>query len=321
MRSFSFASQLAPMIERYLAVRKDEGYLSNNHIYYLQELDLLSLSDLDKPFITKELVEKWDNAKPYLTNSTKIQRHNTIRKFAAFSFAQDGISYVPDTSKLRHNSIYSPHIFTYEEISCLIKAADNLPVRKNAPTRHLVVPAVIRLLYSSGLRINEALRLKMRDVDLDSGVITVYNGKGGKDRTVPVHSSVVDYLKMYSGQLANDREWFFPSSYDHYSSNTIYTIFRELLFLCNIPHTGNGPRVHDFRHTFAVHSLEKQLSEGYDPMVILPRLAAYLGHKSYKETSWYIHLTISSFPDLTQKLDSAFSGIIPIAGGELLEEN
>jgi hypothetical protein len=101
---------------------------------------------------------------------------------------------------------------------------------------------------------------------------------------------------------------------------TIYDNFRELLFACNIPHTGNGPRVHDFRHTFAVHTLEKQLSDGYDPMVIVPRLAAYLGHKSYRETCWYIHLTVASFPELSQKLDRAFVGIIPV-GGETNEEN
>ena len=105
-----------------------------------------------------------------------------------------------------------------------------------------------------------------------------------------------------------------------YKNVRIYDNFRELLFACNIPHTGNGPRVHDFRHTFAVHTLEKQLSDGYDPMVIVPRLAAYLGHKSYRETCWYIHLTVASFPELSQKLDRAFVGIIPV-GGETDEEN
>lgn len=153
-----------------------------------------------------------------------------------------------------------------------------------------------------------------------TGIITVHNGKGGKDRLVPVHNSVIEYLRSYSAQLPDEREWFFPSACGHYSIKTIYDNFRELLFACNIPHTGNGPRVHDFRHTFAVHTLEKQLSDGYDPMVIVPRLAAYLGHKSYRETCWYIHLTVASFPELSQKLDRAFVGIIPV-GGETDEEN
>ena len=108
---------------------------------------------------------------------------------------------------------------------------------------------------------------------MDTGIITVHNGKGGKDRLVPVHNSVIEYLRSYSAQLP-----------------------------------------------FAVPTLEKQLSDGYDPMVIVPRLAAYLGHKSYHETCWYIHLTVASFPELSQKLDRAFVGIIPV-GGETDEEN
>ena len=171
------------------------------------------------------------------------------------------------------------------------------------------------------MRVNEALRLRTTDVDLESGVISILNGKGGKDRLVPIHSSLSEYLREYTGKLLLDREWFFPSASGHYSSNTIYENFRELLFMSHIHHTGNGPRVHDFRHTFAVHTLEKQLAEGYDPMIIVPRLAAYLGHKSYRETCWYIHLTIASFPELAQKLDSAFAGIIPVIGGEIIEED
>lgn len=77
----------------------------------------------------------------------------------------------------------------FDEIRRLLYAADNLPVRNNAPTRHLVIPAVIRLLYCCGFRIGEVLRLRVKDVDLDTGIITVHNGKGGKDRLVPVHNA------------------------------------------------------------------------------------------------------------------------------------
>ena len=321
MKQFHFSSNLSAMMELYLTTRNEEGYLLNHYGYYLQELDCISKAMQNEFFVTRELIEAWDCAKPYLSNRTKIQRHNTIRNFAAFAYSRDGISYVPDTSKLKNSSTFVPHIFTVNEIACILDAADNLPYRKNAPTRHLVIPAVIRLLYTCGLRINEALRLRTIDVDLESGVISIINGKGGKDRLIPIHSSLTQYLKEYTDKLPPNREWFFPSANGHYSSNTIYENFRELLFMSHIHHTGNGPRVHDLRHTFAVHTLERQLAEGYDPMIIVPRLAAYLGHKSYRETCWYIHLTITSFPELVQKLDSAFAGIIPIVGGEIIEED
>lgn len=321
MSDFSFTSHLSPLMEQYMVVRSADGYLPRSCGYYLQELDVLSKTMGNKTYVTKELVEAWDAAKPYLSNRTKIQRHNAIRAFCVYAYAHDGTSHVPDKSKLKNTSTFVPYIFTAEEISRIINAADNLPFRKNAPTRHLVIPAVMRVLYTCGLRVNEAVRLRTTDVDLDTGVLSIYNAKGGKDRFVPIHRSLCEYLEIYTANLPKDREWFFPSSSGHYSSSTIYENFRELLFVSQIPHTGQGPRVHDFRHTFAVHTLEKQLAEGYDPMIIVPRLAAYLGHKSYRETCWYIHLTVASFPELAQKLDSAFAGIIPIVGGEMLEKD
>ena len=229
MKSFTFTSNLSQMMEQYLSARIAEGYRPERYGYYLQELDALSKATKNELFVTRELIEAWDSAKPYLSNRTKIQRHNTIRAFSEFAYAHDGTSYVPDTSKLKNNSTFVPHIFTTEEIIRIVDAADHLPYRKNAPSRHLVIPAVIRLLYASGLRVNEALRLKTTDVDLNTGVITVFNGKGGKDRFVPIHSSLVTYLKEYTQKLPESREWFFPSASGHYSSGTIYGCREELL--------------------------------------------------------------------------------------------
>lgn len=221
MKQFTFTSQLAPIIWKYLESRQNEGYTSVHCGYYMQELDCLSKELSDAPVVTKELIDAWDLLKPYLSNRSKIVRHNAIRAFAKFAYTQDGISYVPDTSKLKNSSTFTPHIFTVEEIRRLLYAADNLPVRNNAPTRHLVIPAVIRLLYCCGFRIGEVLRLRVKDVDLDTGIITVHNGKGGKDRLVPVHNSVIEYLRSYSAQLPDEREWFFPSACGHYSIKTI----------------------------------------------------------------------------------------------------
>lgn len=136
MKQFTFTSQLAPIIWKYLESRQNEGYTSVHCGYYMQELDCLSKELSDAPVVTKELIDAWDLLKPYLSNRSKIVRHNAIRAFAKFAYTQDGISYVPDTSKLKNSSTFTPHIFTVEEIRRLLYAADNLPVRNNAPTRH-----------------------------------------------------------------------------------------------------------------------------------------------------------------------------------------
>ena len=87
MKQFHFSSNLSTLMELYLTTRTEEGYLPDHYGYYLQELDCLSKAMQNESFVTRELVEAWDTAKPYLSNRTKIQRHNTIRKFAAFAFA------------------------------------------------------------------------------------------------------------------------------------------------------------------------------------------------------------------------------------------
>lgn len=315
MKSPNFSSALAPMLYAFWEWKHMEGYKSANVYYYLQEFDRLVKERFNVPVVTKATVDAWDKQKPYLANRTKIPRHNTIRAFAAFAFERDGQSYVPDTSRIRNTTTFVPYIFSTDEISRLLQAADQIPARRNAPLREIVLPAVYRLLYCCGFRVNELLCLKKADIDLASGVISVKNGKGGKDRLVPVHDDLVWYMREYCEKLPKDTQWLFPSARGHYASSTIYANFRELLAACSIPHTGHGPRVHDLRHTFSVHTLERQLAAGYDPMDILPRLAAYLGHKSYRETCWYLHLTISAFPQLSEKLDMAFTGIIPVAGG------
>ena len=120
MKQFCFSSNLSAMMELFLTTRNQDGYLPNHYGYYLQELDALSKSMQNESFVTKKLIEAWDSAKPYLANRTKIQRHNSIRSFAAFAYAHDGLSYVPDASKLKSNSAFVPHIFTADEISRIL---------------------------------------------------------------------------------------------------------------------------------------------------------------------------------------------------------
>ena len=98
MKQFTFTSQLAPIIWKYLESRQNEGYTSVHCGYYMQELDCLSKELSDAPVVTKELIDAWDLLKPYLSNRSKIVRHNAIRAFAKFAYTQDGISYVPDLS-------------------------------------------------------------------------------------------------------------------------------------------------------------------------------------------------------------------------------
>lgn len=96
-------------------------------------------------------------------------------------------------------------------------------------------------------------------------------------------------------------------------------MFRQILFVARIPHTGNGPRMHDFRHTFAVECLKKWVRSGKDITSALPVLSAYLGHKGLQSTQDYLRLTAEMFPDITARIQSHFGNIIP-SGGVIFEE-
>ena len=190
MREPKFNSAFAPMMYAFWKKREQEGYNNKNQIYYLEEFDrLIMQSKLGSTIINSELIELWDSYKPYLSNRTKISRHNIIRSFCEYLYEHDHCSFVPDRSKVKNTSAFFPYIFTEEEISRLIGAADNLPQRKNAPYREIVLPAIYRVLYCCGLRVNEALRLNpyyVAPVTTPSG--STGNGSSGQDTpqtTVP----------------------------------------------------------------------------------------------------------------------------------------
>lgn len=135
MKDPNFSSALAPMLYAFWERKNMEGYKNSNTYYYLREFDRLVKEQFNTSVVTKAAVDAWDKQKPYLTNRSKIPRHNTIRSFAAFAFERDGQSYVPDTSRIRNTTTFVPYIFSTHEIALLLQAADRIPARKNAPLR------------------------------------------------------------------------------------------------------------------------------------------------------------------------------------------
>lgn len=96
-----------------------------------------------------------------------------------------------------------------------------------------------------------------------------------------------------------------------YSRFSIYYQFRVFLKRCEIEHTGDGPRLHDFRHTFCVHCLKKWTLEDKDLMVYFPILKTFLGHESFKETAYYLKLTADVYPNITEKIEKYYNSLIP----------
>ena len=173
---------------------------------------------------------------------------------------------------------------------------------------------LFRILYCCGLRVSEALNLQIPDVDLENGTLLIVNGKFGKDRLVPMSGTITALCREYRANMPPGSDYFFPApDKGPYSSCTIYTRFREILWQAGIPHGGRhrGPRVHDIRHTFAVHSLNNWVQKGMDIYTAIPILCTYLGHKNLSSTQRYLRLTPEVFPEVTEAFEAHFGSVFP----------
>lgn len=214
---------------------------------------------------------------------------------------------------------YVPHIYSSDELKRLFERIDNCRYCSEVPYRHRIMPVFFRMLYCCGLRLSEARLLKVGDVDLSTGVVTVTNAKLGKHRQIPVSPELLDLLRDYSQSvhvLSAMNDWFFPGyGGKAMTMGNVEKNLRKFLWQAGISHggRGKGPRVHDFRHTFAVHCLRGWVLDGKDLRAYIPVLQAYLGHASFGDTAYYLHLTADLFPNITEQVERAFGDIIPNA--------
>jgi integrase len=149
---------------------------------------------------------------------------------------------------------YMPHIYSNDELKCIFEQTDKCHYCYEVPFRHLVMPVFFRLLYSTAMRLTEARLLKVGDIDLNSGVITVKNAKLDKHRQLPLSPEMLTRLAVYNKNvhsLSKTDDWFFPGfGGKPMTMGNVEKNLRKFLWQARISHggRGKGPRVHDFRH-------------------------------------------------------------------------
>ena len=269
--------------------------------------------------LSKELVLTFVEKQPNWRRRTQEGRIFVIRQIACFLNVHGISAYICDTGRIMKSyEHFTPYIFTHEEIQRVFKEIDSEKAVRSYDRNHIFYPVIIRILYGCGLRISEALSLKIKDVDLRNGLIYIKDSKNHKCRTLPVNDSLISFCDNYLKQIHpvyNDDDYFFESpSGGKYSKATVYHHFRKILFKCGISHGGRkngGPRLHDLRHTFCIHSLRQFLGNGVEYRAALPILSVYMGHSKLSSTGKYLRLTAEAYPEITQKLENQYGNIIP----------
>lgn len=311
-----FKGIFANLCLQFLAYKKSLGFKYDSETKALSRFSMFSdaygVSELS---LGKELVLAWTKKRPGEAVKSQQHRINMIRQFAIFLRSLGYDAYILPEQKWRSAKSFVPYVFTYKEIETIFKNADKIPALNVSPYIHKILPVLLRMLYSCGLRISEALQLKEADVDLEKGILTIKNTKFDKDRLIPMSDSLTEVCRNYRNTMnLLPTDYFFPArNKSQISPLTIYNRFRHLLWQSNISYRGlgNGPRLHDLRHTFAVHSLNKWVREGRDIYCMLPMLSTYLGHGNISSTGKYLRLTAEVYPEIVAATSKNCGYIIP----------
>lgn len=319
-----FKSVLAPECQGFLDIRKascSKSCYKHDKGVLFQFDQYLQKNQCGSKELTETDVAGWV-ATLHGKTSSIANKVIIIRKFIGFLRGHGIRAYIPYIPKVHDD--YLPYLFSDEEISRILAAADSLmPGKGNLRYKkaHLQVPMVLRIMYGCGTRIGETLGLQMKDVDLDGGILILRHSKGDKQRIVPLHHSLTELLELYCmacGVIGHPTKYLFGTD-DGQSPIPVSAVqqrFNRLLKASMISLPGRleherGPCLHCLRHLFAFKSFMQAQVNGQRIDDAVPYLSIYLGHDSLDETQKYLKFSAQMYPETLECFESFTNGIFP----------
>jgi integrase len=328
MNNIIYTGPFKEHIKNYIELKKAIGYKYDAEAEHLKRFDQFTIQKYpNATAITKEIALDWCGKKTYEAQANQCARASIFRQFGKYLDSIGSKAYIIPKGYYPTEEKYMPHIYTIDELKKFFIETDQCQYSCEFPFRQYIMPLIFRMIYMCGLRSSEARLLKVADVDLKNGILTINHSKKDNDRLIPMSDTLINLCKIYSEKVHPNfsaEDYYFPSIGNKpMTIGNLYKNFRRFLWRAKISHggLGKGPRIHDFRHTYAVHCLKKWTEQGKDLSIYLPVLKTYMGHDSFTETAYYLHLTADIFPDIILKLESKYSEIIPKLKGDYYETN
>lgn len=307
-------------IKQFIDIKRALGFKFKTGAFILTKIDRLAEERAETSIgITKEFAENWGKKQPNESDSYRYARISFLAQFSSYLIDLEIQSYIPKLPPPQQ-STFIPYIYSQREIEDIFKACDELRLSIiNMKSSLFSMPALIRLLYCTGLRISEVLAMKMEDVNLEDNYLRVRDCKNGKERIIPISVSLASVCREYLGyrdQLPLEEKksgYFFVRLDGRQCGQSVRSWFKRCLKKAAIQNVGrgHGPRIHDLRHTFAVTSLANMAESGIDLYASLPILSNYLGHQSLESTNHYVRLTANMHPDLIKDVDIICFDVFP----------
>ena len=314
MKKKYFTGPFEPMCKLFLAEKRATGVA-----YASGEKRLRQFDDFCKDYtienyvITEELMMDYCARRPNESDNARRDRLYVVASFAKFLVRQGYDSYILHELPKRRSS-HKPYIFTKDELRAFFERLDTIKP-SNHSTGYMVFPILFRVLYGCGLRIHEALLLQKCDVDVEKGILHIRRGKNDRERITPMSASLTsacqNFIDSAHNDTPDDAAFFFAKSRVAYTRSAVNRQFRNLLWDIGIPYLGSkaGPRVHDVRHTFICHNMQRWAEQGIPIHSKLSILSKYVGHTSVSATQWYLRLTAEVFPHIREICERELSGI------------
>ncbi len=305
-------SRLHEALADYLSVRRAMGYkLERAGKLLTQFVDYLN--DAGVATVTVEHALAWSMLPAQGSSNWWAHRLSVVRGFTIYLSTIDPATEVPPTDLLPSRSRRTtPYLYSDDDVAALLAATEML----QGTLRTATYRTLLGLLTVTGIRIGEAIRLDRGDLDVRAGLLIVRSTKFGKDRQVPLHPTTMHALSSYLScreQLLPDPDTtavFISTAGTRLRYCSVNWTFLKLVERAGlVPRSGSRrPRIHDFRHSFAVNTVLDGYRVGADVQARLPLLSTYLGHVHPADTYWYLSAAPELLAFAGQRLEDHLEG-------------
>lgn len=292
---------LEQLIHQYITYRKSLGEKFKTNETNLKNFCRYVGPGTSIGSVTEDIINDFLYGDSETITSGWFVMHTSLLGFFRYAINRNYIITIPLPSDLpKRPEPFTPYIYSKEELKTIFDLALTYQTNKSFVEPYMI-RSILILTYALGLRIHETLSIKLEDIDLDNRVIIIKKSKFYKARLVPVSMQLAQIVSEYLCWRKSKNYLQYETSYCFIGKNnnpfnigTMRGIFQRLRAKANIKRTDNStfqPRIHDLRHTFAVHRLTTWYKENKDVQQLLPILSTYLGHTNLAHTSVYLSMT------------------------------
>jgi len=289
-----YTSKLAPLMREFESYQLASGRWSENYNLYLTLFDRHCAANFpDSKILTQEMLDGWCGRRETEVNNSCRSRIYPTVSFVRYLQKRGMTDVSVPTIPRKEARTYIPHAFTTEELQNFFDACDTIisySQTKEQISQRLTMPVFFRLLYSSGIRTNEARMLRKSNVDLVHGVLNIAYSKGHDQHFIVMHDSMLQLMREYDsaiGKIYPNRTFFFPARDGKcHTKQWVSVNFKKLWGRSNSSYAVP----YEFRHNYATQNINSWTDSGFDFNQKLHSLSKSMGHSVIESTKYYYSL-------------------------------